>query len=227
MRIAVGTTGDTLDARVGSEVGWCPHFVIVDTESMGYSVVSQPTLESYEEASLAAIQTLAQQDVSAVLIAGARPRCRRLMNQLGIDVVEGVQELTVRQAVERFVSGALSTFEEQREPARIAVASDGDNLDAPVGSSFGACTRFMLVDPDSLEYDVVSVEPKAFPQDLSVEGIRTAARGGAQVVIAPRVQPRCLGVLIQLGMDVVLCEPGLSVRQAVDLYERGELISTP
>ena len=57
MRIAVGTTGDTLDAWVSSEFGWCPHFVIVDTDSMGYFIVSQPTVESYQEASLAAIRT--------------------------------------------------------------------------------------------------------------------------------------------------------------------------
>jgi len=111
MKIAVGTTGDNLDAWVGSEFSWCPRFVIVDTDSMSYFIVSQPTLESYEEASLAAIRALAQHDVVAVIVATAQPQCRRVMNELGVDVIEGVEGLTVRQAVERYLSAALYTPE--------------------------------------------------------------------------------------------------------------------
>jgi predicted Fe-Mo cluster-binding NifX family protein len=191
MKIAVGTTGDSLDAWVTSEFGWCPRFVIVDTDSMGYFIVSQPAVESYEEASLAAIRTLAQHDVSAVIVATAQPQCRRVMNELGVDVIEGVEGLTVRQAVERFLSAALHTPEGRKAKAKIAVASDGDDLEAAVGTSLGLCTRFLLVDLDSLNYTVVAVTPKASPEDLSVEAIRAVAKGGATVVITPQLQPRC------------------------------------
>jgi len=223
MKIAVGTTGDTLDAWVNSEFGWCPRFVVVDTDSMSYFIVSQPMVESYEEASLAAIRTLAQHDVSAVIVATAQPQCRRVMNELGVDVIEGVEGLTVRQAVEWFLSAALYTPEGRKAKVKIAVASDGDNLEAPVGTSFGLCTRFLLVDPDSLDYTVVTVTPKESSEALSVEAIRAVAKGGATVVIAPQLQPRCCRVLFQLGMDVVLCEPDISVGQAIELFKEGKL----
>jgi predicted Fe-Mo cluster-binding NifX family protein len=225
MKIAVGTTGDTLDAWVTSEFGWCPRFVIVDTDSMSYFIVSQPTVESYEEASLAAIRTLAQHDVSTVIVATVQPRCRRVMNELGVDVIEGVEGLTVRQAVERSLSAALYTPVGRKAKVKIAVASDGDDLEAPVGTSLGLCTRFLLVDPDSLEYTVVAVTPKAAPEDLSVEAIRAVAKGGATVVITPRLQPRCCRVLFQMGMDVALCEPDISVGQAIELFKKGKLAS--
>ena len=45
------------------------------------------------------------------------------------------------------------------------------------------------------------------------------------MVIAPRLQPRCCRVLFQLGMDVALCEPGISVRQAIELFKEGKLAS--
>jgi predicted Fe-Mo cluster-binding NifX family protein len=226
MKIAVGTTGDTLDAWVNSEFGWCPRFIIVDTESMSYLIVSQPTVESYEEASLAAIRTLAQHNVSAVIVATAQPQCRRVMHELGVDVIEGVEGLTVRQAVERFLSTALYTPEGRKAKVKLAVASDGDDLKAPVGTSFGLCTRFLLVDPDSLDYTVVAVTPKESPEALSVEAIRAVAKGGATVVITPRLQPRCCRVLFQLGMDVALCEPDISVRQAIELFKEGKLAFT-
>jgi predicted Fe-Mo cluster-binding NifX family protein len=223
MKIAVGTTGDSLDAWVNSEFGWCPRFVVVDTDSMGYFIVSQPTVESHEEASLAAIRALAQHDVSAVIVATAQPQCRGVMNELGVDVIEGIEGLTVRQAVERFLSAALYTPAGRKAKVKVAVASDGDDLEAPVGTSFGLCTRFLLVDPDSLDYTVVSVTPKESLEALSVEAIRAVVKGGATVVITPQLQPRCCRILFQLGMDVVLCGPDISVRQAVELFKEGNL----
>ena len=122
------------------------------------AMVSRRALAAH--ASLAAIRTLAQNDVSAVVVATAQPQCRRVMNELGVDVIEGVEGLTVRQAVERFVSDALYRPEGRKARVKIAVASDGDDLDAAVGTSFGLCTRFLLVDPESLDYTVVEVTPK-------------------------------------------------------------------
>jgi predicted Fe-Mo cluster-binding NifX family protein len=225
MKVAIGTTGDNLDAWVGSELGWCPRFVIVDTQFMSYFIVSQPIAESYEQASLAAIRTLAHHDVSAVIVATARPQCREVMNQLGVDVIEGVEGLTVRQAVERFLSDSLSTPEGRKASVRVAVASEGDELDSPVGTSLGMCTRFLLVDLDSLAYTVVAVTPKASLEDLSVEAIRAVVTRGATVVITPRVQPQCCRVLFQMGVDVAICAPGISVREAIEAFKTGTLAS--
>ena len=127
--------------------------------------------------------------------------------------------------MERFLSAALHTPEGRKVKVKIAVASDGDDLEAAVGTSLGLCTRFLLVDPDSLDYTVVAVTPKASPEDLSVEAIRAVAKGGATVVITPRLQPRCCRVLFQMGMDVILCEPDISVRQAIELFKEGRLTS--
>jgi len=225
MKIAVGTTGDNLDAWVRSEFGWCPHFVIVDTDSMSYFVVSQPPVESYEESSLAAIRTLAQHDVSTVIVAQAQERCRMVMHELGVDVIEGVEGLTVRQAVQRFLSEALYTSKGRKAKVKIAVASDGDDLDAPVGTSLGMCSRFLLVDPDTLDHTVVEVTPKASPEDVSVDAVRAVVKGGATVVITSHIQPQCCRIFFQMGVDVVLCETDISVWQAVELFKAGKLES--
>jgi predicted Fe-Mo cluster-binding NifX family protein len=226
MKIAVGTAGDNLDAWVGTEFGWCPRFVIVDTDSMSYFIISQPVTESYEEASWAAIRNLAQYDVSTVIVAEARPRCRMVLNELGMDVVEGVEGLTVRQAVERFLGAELHTSEGRKAKVRIAVTSDGDDLDAAVGTSLGLCTRFLVVDPESLDYTVVAVTPKASPEEISVEAIKAVVRSGGTVVITPRIQPRCCRILFQMGIEVTLCESDISVRQAVEQFKVGKLAST-
>jgi len=87
------------------------------------------------------------------------------------------------------------------------------------------CTRFVLVDPDSLDYTALEVTPKDSPEDLSVEAIKSVVTGGATVVITPHIQPRCCRILFQMGLDVVVCDPNISVRQAVELLKAGALES--
>lgn len=225
MKIAVGTTGDNLDAWVKSEFGWCPRFIVVNTDAMSYFVISQPPADSYEEASRAAIRTLARHDVSVVIVEKAQDRCRTVLNELGVDVIEGVEGLTVRQAVERFLSEALYTAEGRKAKIKIAVASEGDDLDALVGTSLGMCSRFLLVDPDTQEFAAVEVVPKGSPEEISVDAIRAVVRGGATVVITPNVQPRCCRILFQMGVEVMICDPKITVRQALKQFTVGALAS--
>ena len=42
MKIAVGSLGANLDAWVGARFGYCPQFVIVDTETMDCVMVPMP-----------------------------------------------------------------------------------------------------------------------------------------------------------------------------------------
>jgi predicted Fe-Mo cluster-binding NifX family protein len=225
MKIAVGTTGDNLDAWVKSEFGWCPRFIVVDTDAMSYIVISQPPADSYEEASRAAIRTLAQHDVSAVIVEKAQDRCRTVLNELGVDVIEGVEGLTVRQVVERFLSESLYSAEGRKAKIKIAVASEGDDLDAGVGTSLGMCSRFLLVDPDTLAFTAVEVAPKDSPEAISVDAIRAVVRGGATAVITPNILPRCCRILFQMGVEVMICDPEITVRQAIEQFESGELES--
>jgi predicted Fe-Mo cluster-binding NifX family protein len=223
MRIAISTLGDNLDAPISPELGSCAHLIVVDTGPMSYSVLSLPMTGTSHEASRAAARLLAEQGVTAVIAGRADPHCAQLLSGLGIDLVEGWGGLTVRQGVEQFAGQTLYRSEAPAAQAMIAVASDGDNLDAPVGTGLGLCTRFLLVDPDSLEYSVVAVTPKAHDEDLSVEAIKTVVRGGAGLVITPHVQPRCCRVLFQMGVDVALCPRDVTVRQALDAFKAGTL----
>ncbi len=222
MKIAVGTSGNNLDAALGSELGLCPNFVVVDTASLGCSLL--PTLaETSPEASRALASKLEHRGVSTVIIGQARPECARLLRSLGFELVEMGNHLTVRQAVERFVGQTLFLPEGETELLRIAVASDGNDLDAPVGTGLGRCSRFIMVEPESLTFRVVEVTPKTAPEDVSVEAIKAVVRAGAWTVITPHVQPRCLRLLSQMGVEVILCEPGQTVRQALEQFLAGDL----
>jgi predicted Fe-Mo cluster-binding NifX family protein len=89
------------------------------------------------------------------------------------------------------------------------------------------CTSFVLVNPQSLRFEVVKVEEGETPAQTSVNAVRAAARSGATVVITPEIRPTCCAALRALSITVALAEPAMTVRQAVQAYQRGELEMPP
>ena len=224
MKIAVGSLGANLDAWVGARFGYCPQFVIVDTETMDCVMVPMPPTESEEEASLKAIRIVVQNGAEVVIVEEAKPSCREVMTQLGVEVIEGVQGLTVRQVVERYKSRELDKPEARKgEPPKIAVAALGDDLAAPVEMGFGQAPRFVVVEPGTMRCESIQVEPVGPEQKVRRETIRALVERGTGVVITPDLTPRCCQALWILGIEVVVGGEGLTVGQAVEQYKAGVL----
>jgi len=224
MKIAVGSLGANLDAWVGARFGYCPQFVIVDTETMDSVMVPMPPTESEEEASLKAIRIVVKNGAEVVIVEEAKPSCRAVMAQLGVEVIEGVQGLTVRQVVERYKSRELEKPEARKgEPPKIAVAAFGDDLAAPVGMEFGLATRFVVVEPNTMSCESIQVEPTGPEQKVRREMIRALVEKGTGAVIAPALAPGCCQALWILGIEVVTGGKGLTVGQAVEQYKAGIL----
>ena len=224
MKIAVGSLGANLDAWVGARFGYCPQFVIVDTETMDSVMVPMPPTESEEEASLKAIRIVVQNGAEVVIVEEAKPSCREVMAQLGVEVIEGVRGLTVRQVVERYQRRDLDEPGARKGDAlRIAVAALGNDLAAPVGMQFDRVPRFVVVEPSTMSYEVVEVEPVGPDQKIQRETIRALAEKSTGVVITPALTPHCCQGLWSLGIEVITGGKGLTVGQAVEQYKTGVL----
>ena len=225
MKIAVSSLGTSLDAWAGGAFGACTQFLVVDTETMDSVVVSVPPEQlDTSKVSLAAIRALARHEVEAILTGQIKDLCRQAMLNLGVEVVDGVAGITVRDAVSLYKSaGAEAVAGYAPPPAKIAVASHGKSLDARLSSKGEVCTSFVLVDPQSMGFEVVQVEPADSPERASVQAVRAAAKSGATVVVTPEIRPACCTALRALAIEVVLADEGLVVREAVEAYRRGEL----
>jgi predicted Fe-Mo cluster-binding NifX family protein len=227
MKVAVSSLGTSLDAWAGGPFGTCTQFLVVDTETMDSVVISVPPEElDARKVSLAAIRALAEQGVEVVLTGHIKDICRQAMFNLGIEVIDGVEGITVRDAVVLYASAgpeAVASYEPP--PVKIAVASHGDSLDAALSRKGEVCTSFVLVDPETMGFEVVAVEPADSPERASVHAVRAAAKSGATVVVTPEIRPACCTALRALAIQVVLAEENLDVREAVAAYRRGELAS--
>jgi predicted Fe-Mo cluster-binding NifX family protein len=192
---------------------------------MEYVVVSVPPhLEPSERISLGAIRAVAKQGVSAVITGHIKEICRQTLLDLGIDVIEGVEGMTVSEAIERYKATGLPTSESRKGMLpRVAVVSRGEGLDACLELHFGTCASFLVVDPKTKEWEVVRVEPDRPARKVNIEGIRAVVQSGAGVVITPQIGPACCMALQALAVAAYIAPAGITVRQAIELYERGEL----
>ncbi|HET91285.1 MAG TPA: hypothetical protein ENN99_11200 [Chloroflexi bacterium] len=225
MKIAVASMGTVPEAWVGIKFGMCSQFLVFDLDTLEYIVVGVPPhQETPDRISLAAIRAVATQGVSAVITGHIKDVCRETLLNLGIDVIDGVEGMTVGETIERYKATGLETPASRRGmTTRIAVVSQGQGLEAPLEAHFGACTSFIIVDPTTMEEETIRVEADGSEQELNVQAIRAIARSGATVLITPQIHPECCMALRALAVAVYVAPEGITVREALERYERGEL----
>lgn len=108
MKIAVTSTGPTLDDQVEARFGRCPYFLVVDTDSMQFEAVENPNISLGGGAGIQSAQMMAESGVSYVLTGNCGPNAFQVFGQVGVQVVVGVSG-PVRKAVEDFKSGKLTS----------------------------------------------------------------------------------------------------------------------
>jgi len=145
-----------------------------------------------------------------------------------MQVIENVGRMTVREAIRHYIQGGPQQVQQFAPlPEKIAVASHGNDLDACTAAKDEPCTSFLLVDPQTMQFDVVQVEPADSLAETSIHAVRAAARAGATVVITSAMRPECCAALRALAVRVVLAPEGTSAREAVQKYLRKELPGAP
>jgi predicted Fe-Mo cluster-binding NifX family protein len=105
---------------------------------------------------------------------------------------------------------------------RIAVTSAGNDLSGEVDPRFGRAPRFLLVDPETLEYEVVeNTQSLDLPQGAGIQAAENLAKRKPAVVLTGNCGPKAFKVLQAAGIGVVVDVRG-KVEDAVKAYVRGD-----
>ena len=97
-------------------------------------------------------------------------------------------------------------------------ASSGDQLDSKISGRFGHAKYFLLVDPSSMDYEVI---PGVAP-DEERPGMSRLTEKGAGRVLTGNIGPSSFHELRSEGLQVYLCR-GMTVSDAVQKVEDGDL----
>jgi predicted Fe-Mo cluster-binding NifX family protein len=107
-RIAVTSTGPTLEDTVESRFGRCAYFLIIDPDSLDFEPMENPNIMLGGGAGIQSAQLMANKRVSVVLTGNCGPNAYQTFGAAGIQVITGITG-QVRKAVERFKAGELSS----------------------------------------------------------------------------------------------------------------------
>jgi predicted Fe-Mo cluster-binding NifX family protein len=105
---------------------------------------------------------------------------------------------------------------------KIAVSSEGPNLDSQVDPRFGRCPYFVIVDTDTMEFEAIQ---NTYSMAAGGAGIQTAqmiANRGVEVVLTGSCGPNAYQTLSAAGVQVVVGVAG-TVKEAIERFKAGQL----
>lgn len=107
MKIAVTSTGKTLDSQVDPRFGRAACFIIIDTETMDFSAIENESVAAAGGAGISSAKTVIDAGAQAVITGNCGPNAERTLTAGGIKLYVGVTG-TVAEAVELFKNGKLT-----------------------------------------------------------------------------------------------------------------------
>ena len=106
MKIAISSTGRSIDAQVDARFGRCPFFILVDPASGDVEVLENEASTTATGAGIQAAQTVANAGVEAVITGNLGPKAADVLASAGLKVYTG-RTGTVRQVMQQYGSGGL------------------------------------------------------------------------------------------------------------------------
>jgi predicted Fe-Mo cluster-binding NifX family protein len=110
---------------------------------------------------------------------------------------------------------------------KIVVSASGPELDAGVDARFGRAPYFLLVRPETLEFEVVTNQASLeAAHGAGIQAAALVAKCGPAALITGNCGPKAYQTLQAAGIPVFLGVSG-SVRDAVQQYQQGKLAPAP
>jgi len=108
---------------------------------------------------------------------------------------------------------------------KICVTAIANNLDAQVDPRFGRCPYFVIVESETMKFEVIPNLSRNAPSGAGIQAAQTVTSKDAKVLITGNVGPNAFQALSSAGIKIVTGASG-TVREVIERYKRGELKET-
>ena len=116
MKVAVTSTGKTLDSPVDPRFGRAKNFIVFDTETGAHEVLDNRSgVDAAHGAGTQAAQEISRSGAKCVITGRCGPKAERALQAAGIEVILGATG-TVAEMFEKFRRGELSSSAESSDP---------------------------------------------------------------------------------------------------------------
>lgn len=107
MKICITSQGQSLDSEVDPRFGRAANFILLDTESMEFSVLANDNAAGAGGVGISSAKAIIDAGTEAVLTGNCGPNAERTLNAAGVKLYFGING-TVVQAAEKFKAGQLN-----------------------------------------------------------------------------------------------------------------------
>jgi len=105
---------------------------------------------------------------------------------------------------------------------RIAISATGPDLDAQVDPRFGRCQYFVIVEPDTMQFESVENSSAMASGGAGISAAQMIIGKGVEAVLTGNCGPNAYQVLSPAGIKVITGVSG-KVRDAAQSYKLGNL----
>lgn len=109
---------------------------------------------------------------------------------------------------------------------KIAVSATAPGLDAEVDPRFGRCQYFIIVDPQTMEFEALDNSNAMAAGGAGISTAQMIASKGAEVVLTGNCGPNAYQTLSTAGIQVVTGVSG-KIKDAIEAYKAGKLRPNP
>jgi predicted Fe-Mo cluster-binding NifX family protein len=104
MKIAISSTGKTLECMIDPRFGRCQYFIYADPETLQFEVVDNNSAIAGGGAGIAAAQAISVKGADAILTGNCGPNAYQVLTAAGIKVITGVTG-KVNDAIQDYKDG--------------------------------------------------------------------------------------------------------------------------
>ena len=105
---------------------------------------------------------------------------------------------------------------------KIAVTATGNDLNAQVDPRFGRAEYFIIVDPDTLEFEAISNSGTAAAHGAGIQSGQLISSRDVSVVITGQVGPNAYQTLEAAGIKMFHAG-NVTVAEAIEAFKKGQL----
>lgn len=112
----------------------------------------------------------------------------------------------------------------EKQMSKIAISSEGPTLEDLLDPRFGRAGGFVIYDPETKKTEYINNgTAQSMNQGAGIQAAETVAKAGAKVLLTGYVGPKAFRALEAVGIKVGQDLNGLTVGQAIERYESGQV----
>jgi len=108
---------------------------------------------------------------------------------------------------------------------KIAITAKDSSLESDVDPRFGRCSHFLIVDLDTMNFELISNESAMASGGAGIQAAQAVAKTGVEALLTGNIGPNAFQTLSAAGIKVFTGASG-TIKEAVEKYKKGELNET-